>query len=107
MNPMDLMKNVQQLQSRMSEAQARLKELVAVGTAGGDMVSVKMTGEFIVTDVKISPEAVDPDDVEMLQDLVRAAISDAVFKIREQIQQQMSSMTGGLNLPTDLFGGLG
>ena len=104
MNPMDIMKNVQQLQSRMSEAQSRLKEIVAVGTAGGDMVKIHITGEFIVTNVQISPEAVDPSDVEMLQDLVRAAMSDAVFKVREQIQEQMSAVTGGLNLPPNLFG---
>jgi len=104
MNPMEILKNVQQLQARMNDAQAKLKEVTAVGTAGGDMVKVEITGEFVVTGVTISPEAVDPDDLEMLQDLIRAAFSDAVYKVKEKIQQEMSSVTGGLNLPPGLFG---
>lgn len=104
MNPMDILKNVQQLQSRMSEAQSKLKEITVEGSAGGDMVRVELNGEFTVTRVTISPEAVDPDDVEMLQDLVLAAFSDASYKVRERIQQEMSAVTGGLNLPPGLFG---
>lgn len=104
MNPMDILKNVQQLQSRMSEAQSKLKEITVEGSAGGDMVCVELNGEFTVTRVTITPEAVDPDDVEMLQDLVLAAFSDATYKVRERIQQEMSSVTGGLNLPPGLFG---
>jgi len=104
MNPMDILKNVQQLQARMNDAQSKLKEITVEGTAGGDMVRVVLNGEFVVTKVTISPEAVDPDDIEMLQDLVLAAFSDATFKVRERIQQEMSSVTGGLNLPPNLFG---
>jgi hypothetical protein len=104
MNPFDIMKNVQQLQGRMSEAQGKLKEVTATGTAGGDMVQVEITGEFAVTSVTIAPDAVDPDDIEMLQDLVRAAMSDAVFKVKEKIQEEMKSVTGGLNLPPGMFG---
>jgi DNA-binding YbaB/EbfC family protein len=101
---MDMMKNLQQLQSRMNEAQSRVKGLSATGSAGGDMVRVTMTGDFAVTGVQISPEAVDPDDIEMLQDLVLAAVSDAVFKVKEMVQQEMSSVAGGMNLPPELFG---
>jgi len=104
MNPMDMLKNAQQLQSRMNEAQGRVKELSAVGSSGGDMVRVSITGEFIVTNVAISPEAVDPDDLKMLEDLVLAAFSDAVYKVKEKVQQEMSSITGGLELPPELFG---
>jgi nucleoid-associated protein EbfC len=104
MNPMDILKNVQQLQSRMGDAQAKLKEITATGTAGGDMVKVEMTGEFGVTAVTISADAVDPNDIEMLQDLVLAATTDAVYKVKELVQQEMSSVTGGLNLPPGLFG---
>ena len=104
MNPMEILKNAQQLQSRMNEAQGRVKELMAIGSAGGDMVRVSITGEFIVTKVEISPEAVDPDDLKMLEDLVLAAFSDAVYKVKEKVQQEMSSVTGGLNLPPELFG---
>lgn len=104
MNPMDILKNVQQLQARMSEAQGRLKELTATGTAGGDMVRITVTGEFVVTRVQISPEAVDPTDLGMLEDLVLAAFSDAVVKVKERIATEMSSVTGGLNLPPGLLG---
>lgn len=105
MNPMDILKNMQQLQSKMTEAQDKVKGISATGTAGGDMVRIDITGEFIVTNVDISPEAVDPDDLSMVEDLVLAAFSDAVFKVKEKIQQEMSSVTGGLNLPPNLFGG--
>jgi hypothetical protein len=101
---MDILKNVQQLQSRMNDAQSKLKEISVVGSAGGDMVRVEMTGEFVVTNVTISPEVVDPNDIGMIEDLVLAAFSDAVHKVRERIQQEMSSVTGGLNLPPNLFG---
>ncbi|MFW5690144.1 MAG: YbaB/EbfC family nucleoid-associated protein [Spirochaetota bacterium] len=104
MNPMDILKNVQQLQARMNDAQAKVREISAVGSAGGDMVRVELTGEFSVTKVTISPEAVDPNDISMLEDLVLAAFSDAAYKVRERIQQEMSSVTGGLNLPPGLFG---
>ena len=104
MNPMDILKNLPQLQRRMSEAQNRVKEITAVGSAGGDMVRVEITGEFAVINVDISPEAVDPDDLSMLEDLVLAAFSDAVFKVKEKIQEEMSSITGGMNLPPNLFG---
>ncbi len=105
MNPMDILKNMQQLQSRMNEAQGKVKEITATGSAGGDMVRIEITGEFVVTNVDISPEAIDPDDLSMVEDLVLAAFSDAVFKVKEKIQQEMSSVTGGLNLPPNLFGG--
>jgi nucleoid-associated protein EbfC len=104
MNPMDILKNVQQLQARMSDAQDKLKQITVTGSAGGDMVRIDLNGEFLVTNVTISPEAVDPSDIAMLEDLVLAAFSDASFKVRERIQQEMSSVTGGLNLPPNLFG---
>lgn len=101
---MDILKNMQQLQSRMNEAQERVKDVTATGTAGGDMVRITLTGEFAVTNVDISPEAIDPDDLGMLEDLVLAAFSDAVYKVKEKIQQEMSSVAGGLDLPPGLFG---
>lgn len=104
MNPMDLLKNVQQLQGRMNEAQGRVKRLTATGSAGGDMVRITLTGDFMVANVEISPEAVDPDDLKMLEDLILAAFSDAAYKVKELVQQEMSSVTGGLDLPPELFG---
>ena len=104
MNPMDMLKKAQQLQARMAEAQQKLKGLSAVGTAGGDMVQIEITGEFIVTNVTISAEAIDPNDREMTEDLVLAAMSDAVHKIKALVQQEMSSATGGLGLPPWMTG---
>lgn len=104
MNPMDLLKNFQNIQSKMSEAQERLKTLEATGTSGGDMVRVEISGEMEVKSVTISPEAVDPEDIDMLQDLVLAAFHDAMAKIKEKMREEMSSVTGGLNLPPGMFG---
>ncbi len=103
-NPMELLKNVQNLQSKMSEAQERLKQVTAVGTSGGDMVRITMSGELEVQKVEISPDAVDPNDVEMLQDLIRAAHTDATSKIKEKIKEEMSSVTGGMDLPPGILG---
>lgn len=104
MNPMDLLKNFQNIQSKMSEAQERLKALDAVGTSGGDMVRIEISGEMEVKSVTISPEAVDPEDLGMLEDLVLAAFHDAMAKIKEKMREEMSSVTGGLNLPPGFFG---
>lgn len=104
MNPMDLIKNFQNIQSRMGEMQEKMKSLVVTGTSGGGMVSVDMNGQMEVTGVKISPEAVDPEDIEMLQDLVFAAFSDASAKIKDKMKEEMSSITGGMDLPPGLFG---
>ena len=104
-NPMDILKNFQNIQSRMSEAQEKLKAITVVGTAGGDMVRIELTGQMEVKSITISPEAVDPEDIEMLEDLTLAAFTDAVAKVKDKIQEEMSSLTGGLNLPPGLFGG--
>ena len=104
MNPMDLLKNFQNIQSRMGEMQERMKSLIVTGTAGGGMVSVGMNGQMEVTEIKISPEAVDPEDIDMLQDLIFAAFSDASAKIKEKMKEEMSSLTGGIDLPPGLFG---
>ena len=99
MNPMDLMKNFQNLQSRMKDIQDKVRDITVSGTAGGDMVRIEMNGAMEVLSVRISPEAVDPADIPMLQDLVLAAFSDAMAKIRDRLQEEMSELTGGLNLP--------
>ncbi len=104
-NPMDFLKNFQNIQSKLSEAQERMKDVTAVGTSGGDMVRVTINGQMEVQKVEISPEAVDPSDIEMLQDLVLAAFTNAMEKVKEEIRQQMSSLTGGMDLPPGMFGG--
>jgi DNA-binding YbaB/EbfC family protein len=104
MNPMDLLKNFQNIQSRMGEMQEQMKAVVVTGTSGGGMVSIGMNGQMEITGVKISPEAVDPEDIEMLQDLVFAAFADASAKIKEKMREEMSKLTGGIDIPPGLFG---
>ena len=104
MNPMDLLKNFQGLQEKLQESQAKLKSMSVIGTAGGDMVRVTINGEFRVLSVEISDEVITEQDKEMTQDLVRAAFTDATTKLREQLQQEMGNLTGGLDIPPGLFG---
>ena len=103
-NPFDFLKQFGNIQERMNEIQNRLQGISAVGSAGGDMVQIEMNGHMQVLDVRISEEAVDPEDITMLQDLLRAAFSDALHKIKEKIREEASSLTGGLNLPPGFLG---
>ena len=88
----------------MGEMQERLKTVTVSGTSGGGMVVIEINGQMEVTGVTILPEAVDPDDIGMLQDLIFAAFSDASAKIKEKMKDEMSSLTGGMDLPPGLFG---
>jgi len=90
------MKQAQQMQERMQKQMAELK---VEATAGGGMVTVTMNGAKQILALKIDPEAVSKDDVEMLQDLILAAINDAQRKADEAMQQQMSGMLGGMKIP--------
>ncbi|MBU8920201.1 YbaB/EbfC family nucleoid-associated protein [Bacillus sp. FJAT-29953] len=98
-NMQNMMKQVQKMQKKMAEAQEQLGQEKIEGTAGGGMVTVVVTGHKEVVDVQIKPEAVDPDDVEMLQDLVLAAVNDALKKADELSNNTMGQFTKGLNLP--------
>ena len=104
MNPMDLLKNFQNIQSKMGEMQERMKSLTVTGTSGGDMVRIEMNGQMDVTKVSISPEAVDPEEIGMLDDLVFAALTDASAKMKDKMKDEMSGLTGGMDLPPGLFG---
>lgn len=104
MNPMDLLKNFQNIQSKVGEMQERMKSLTVTGTSGGDMVRIDMNGQMEVTNVSISSEAVDPDDIGMLEDLIFAAMADASAKIKEKMKEEMTGLTGGMDLPPGLFG---
>ncbi|TFG63733.1 MAG: YbaB/EbfC family nucleoid-associated protein, partial [Spirochaetales bacterium] len=99
MNPFDLVKNFQNIQAKVGEIQSKVQHITVRGSAGGDMVSVEMNGQFQVTKISISPEVVDPADIRMLEDLILAALSDGMAKIREKLKEEMSSITGGLDLP--------
>jgi len=96
MNPQQLMKQAQQMQERMQKQMAELK---VEGNAGGGMVTVTMNGAKQVLSLKLDPEAVSKDDVEMLQDLILAAINDAQRKADEALQKSMGGMLGGMKIP--------
>ncbi len=103
-NPFDFIKQFQNLQGKMSEIQEKLKTITVTGSAGGDMVQIQINGQMEVVSVKISPEVVDPNDIGMLEDLVLAAFTDATAKIKEKLKEELSSITGGLNIPPGMLG---
>ncbi len=96
-NMNNLMKQAQKMQRQMEEATKELEEKEMTATAGGGVVEVTVSGKKEVTKIKIDPEAVDPEDVEMLEDLIMAAVNEALRKIEEYSQQSMNKITGGLN----------
>jgi nucleoid-associated protein EbfC len=96
MNIKQLMKQAQQMQSKMQEQMAAVR---VEGTAGGGMVKAEMSGDKQLLSITIDKEAVDPNDVEMLQDLVLAAVNEAARKVDEALQSQVGAMTGGMGLP--------
>lgn len=98
-NMQQMMKQVKKMQEQMLKAQEDLANKTIEGTAGGGVVTITVNGQKKVTAVVIKPEAVDPDDVEMLQDLVLTAINDAMSKVEEIAGKEMSKFTGGMNIP--------
>ncbi len=98
-NPFDLMKNFGNIQGEISKVQAELKKMTATGSAGGGIVKVTLNGSMEMVSVELDPIAVDPRDVEMLQDLIVAASRDAASRIQEHIKETMGPMLGGLNIP--------
>ena len=101
MNPQyqKMMKQVQEMQRKMAEAQEQLADETVEASAGGGMVTVVMTGSLEVREVRIKREAVDPDDVEMLQDLVTAATNEALRAAQSLASERLGGATGGLDLP--------
>ena len=95
-NMNNLMKQAQRMQRQMEESQKELEEKEFTATAGGGAVEVSVSGKREVTKVKLQEEAVDPDDIEMLEDLIMAATNEAMRKIDEASQQSMSQITGAL-----------
>ena len=98
-NMQQLMKQAQQMQQQLMAAQAELAETEVQGSAGGGLVTASMTGSGELLALTIDPKAVDPDDVETLQDLVVAAVRDAARAAGELAQDRMGPLTGGLGLP--------
>lgn len=98
-NMSSVLKQAQKMQEEMEKVQGELEEKIVEATAGGGMVEVKMTGKKEITSIKIKPEVVDADDIETLEDLIMVAVNDAVKKADEMMQEEMSAITGGLNIP--------
>ena len=98
-DPNAMMRQEQKMQEALKAKTEELEGREFTGTASGEMVSVTMTGKHQVTAVKIKPEAVDPDDIEMLEDLVAAAVNDAIRQVDETTESEMGKITGGLNIP--------
>jgi DNA-binding YbaB/EbfC family protein len=94
-----LMRQAQKMQDDMKAKQAELEATEYTGSASGEMVTVTMNGKHEVSSVKIKPEAVDPEDVEMLEDLVAAAFNATVAKVDEAAAAEMGRITGGMNIP--------
>ena len=98
-NMANLMKQAQKMQQQMMKAQEELDAREYEGTAGGGAVSCKVSGKRQLTELTIQPEAVDPEDVEMLQDLVISAVNEAMRQAEDAMESSMQSLTGGLNIP--------
>ncbi len=99
MNPKDLMRQVQQMQSQMETIQDEANKEVIEVSAGGNMVKLAINGALEVQSIEIDPEVVDPDDVEMLQDLVLAAVNEGIQKAQAMVADRLSAVTGGLGIP--------
>ncbi len=98
-NMQAMLKQAQKMQENIEKKQAELEEKEYVVSSGGGMVEVTMNGKHEVKAIGINPEVVDPEDVEMLEDMLVAALNEAVRQISEESERELSSVTGGLNIP--------
>jgi nucleoid-associated protein EbfC len=95
----NLLKKAQQLQEQMAKLQEELNEKTVETSAGGGMVTVVATGKQEISSIKIDPEVVNQEDIEMLEDLVLAAVNDALFQAKQMVSEEMTKITGGVNIP--------
>ena len=98
-NMQQMLKQAQKMQEKLAKAQEELEAREYEASAGGGMVTVKANGKKEILALTIQPEAVDPEDVEMLQDMVMAAVNEVLRQVEETSSQEMGKLTGGLNLP--------
>lgn len=98
-NVSNVVKQAQRMQEQMTQIQAEVEEKTVESVAGGGMIKVTANGKKEILSIKIDPEAVDPDDVETLEDLVIVAVNDAIKKADDMMNEAMQSLTGGLNIP--------
>jgi len=94
-----LMKQAQQMQSRMLKLQEELANKTVEAASGGGMVTATVNGKYEVVALKIEKDVVDPEDIEMLQDLITAAVNEGMRKVQEMTQEEMAKLTGGINIP--------
>lgn len=99
MNFGNMMRQFQKLQEDMERVQEELAEMTVTGSAGGGVVKVVCTGRLEIRQVEVDPAAVDPDDLELLQDMIAAAVNDALRRAQELAQAELAKVAGGLNLP--------
>jgi len=99
MNPFDILKNPQKIQEQLSGFQEKLGSIIKTGAAGGGLVEIDINGHLEVLAVRIAPQAVNGADTEMLQDLIMAAFTDGMTKVKTAISGEAVAMTGGLNIP--------
>jgi hypothetical protein len=95
----DLLKQAQEMQGRIAKIQEELGQKIVAGSAGGGMVQVTVNGQFNLITVKIEPSVINPTEKEMLEDLIAAAVNDAMRKAREMVSTEMSKITGGFKIP--------
>ena len=99
MNFGNMMKQAQKMQTKMAEMQEQLKSETLEASAGGGMVRVVISGDMVIRELHIDPSAIDPDDAEMLQDMVAAAVNEAIRSMQELASRRMGEVTGGMNIP--------
>ena len=105
-NMNQMLKQVQKMQQDMMKAQEALANETVTASAGGGMVTVTVTGDLVAKDITIAPEAIDPDDAELLQDMVLAAVNEAIRQAQELAATKMGGVTGGMDLGALGGGGL-
>ncbi|MCH4185092.1 MAG: YbaB/EbfC family nucleoid-associated protein [Eggerthellaceae bacterium] len=94
-----MMREAQKMQAKLAQAQDEIKDMTYEASAGGGMVKVNAKGDMSITSITIDPEAVDPDDVEMLQDMILAAVNEALRGVGEAGSTRLNAATGGMNIP--------
>ncbi len=99
MNINKMMKQAQKMQEQMMEMQEKLKEIITEVSVGGDMVKLKMNGQYVLEDIEINEEIIKSEEKEMLQDLIISAVNEAKSRVDERNKEEMAKITGGVNIP--------
>ena len=99
MNMQEMMKQARKMQEQLAQAQENMKDVTVDASAGGGMVKATVNGDLELVSIQIDPDALDPSDIDLLQDMIVAAVNEAIRGVSEVASKQMSSITGGLNIP--------